>query len=83
MQTAKRDFGSCNNPTPQTQVVVIGAAGGVGSLAVQIAKRHFGAHVVGVCGPKHRNLVLSLGADEVQFCPEDVNVVKQVVLLYS
>jgi NADPH:quinone reductase-like Zn-dependent oxidoreductase len=46
------------------RVVVIGAAGGVGTLAVQIAKRHFGARVVAVCGLRHFALVKSLGADE-------------------
>jgi hypothetical protein len=46
------------------RVVVIGAAGGVGTLAVQIAKRHFGARVVAVCGARHLALVKSLGADE-------------------
>ena len=49
--------------TDQT-VVVIGAAGGVGSLTVQIAKA-FGAHVTGVCSTSKLNLVRSTGADDV------------------
>jgi NADPH:quinone reductase-like Zn-dependent oxidoreductase len=45
-------------------VLVIGAAGGVGSFAVQIAKA-FGAHVTGVCSTSKVELVRSIGADEV------------------
>jgi NADPH:quinone reductase-like Zn-dependent oxidoreductase len=45
-------------------VLVIGAAGGVGSLAVQIAKA-FGARVTGVGSPSKVDLVRSIGADDV------------------
>jgi len=45
-------------------VLVIGAAGGVGSFAVQIAKA-FGAHVTGVCSTSKVEVVRSIGADEV------------------
>jgi NADPH:quinone reductase-like Zn-dependent oxidoreductase len=45
-------------------VLVVGAAGGVGSFAVQIAKA-FGAHVTGVCSTTKVDLVRSIGADEV------------------
>jgi NADPH:quinone reductase-like Zn-dependent oxidoreductase len=45
-------------------VLVIGAAGGVGSFAVQIAKA-FGAHVTGVASTPKVGLVRSIGADEV------------------
>ncbi len=43
------------------RVLVIGAGGGVGSLAVQIAKA-FGAEVTGLCGPTKLELVRDLGA---------------------
>ena len=47
-----------------SRVLVIGASGGVGSLAVQIAKA-MGAHVIGVCSAKNKALVESLGATQV------------------
>lgn len=49
---------------PGQRVLVIGAGGGVGTLAVQIAKA-YGAHVTGVCGGAKAELVRSLGADDV------------------
>jgi NADPH:quinone reductase-like Zn-dependent oxidoreductase len=46
------------------RVLVIGAAGGVGSFAVQLAKA-FGAQVTGVASTTQAELVRSIGADEV------------------
>lgn len=48
---------------PGQKILVHAAAGGVGHMAVQIAK-YLGAHVTGTSSAKNKDFVLSLGADE-------------------
>jgi NADPH:quinone reductase-like Zn-dependent oxidoreductase len=59
-----RDRGGLRLEGSQDRVLVIGASGGVGHLAVQIA-RASGATVVGVCSGRNAALVSSLGAHDV------------------
>ncbi len=58
---AVRDHGRVQ---PGEQVLVVGATGAVGSIAVQVAKAS-DAEVTAVCGPRGRALAASLGADHV------------------
>lgn len=56
-----RDFAALR---PGQRVLVVGASGGVGIWAVQLA-RHLGAEVTGVCSARNVELVRSLGAHHV------------------
>ena len=58
---ALRDHGRFE---PGQDVLIIGASGGVGTYAVQIAKA-FGANVTGVCSTEKAGMVRSMGADGV------------------
>jgi NADPH:quinone reductase-like Zn-dependent oxidoreductase len=58
---------------PGQRVLVVGASGGIGPAIVQLASRHVGATVSGVCGTARLAYVTSLGATAViDYTREDV-----------
>ena len=68
---------------PEQRILIHAASGGVGHLAVQIAK-HFRAYVIGTSSAENKDFVLSIGADEhidyksVKF--EEVSPIVDIVL---
>ena len=66
--TALQAVRDCGHVQPGQQVLIIGASGGVGTFAVQIAKA-FGAHVTGVCSTTKVDTVRSVDADHLSTTP--------------
>jgi len=63
--TAWMSLGEVGRLRSGQRALILGASGGVGQLAVQLAKHVCGAFVVGVCSGKNADLVRGLGADTV------------------
>ncbi|KAH7378723.1 hypothetical protein BKA66DRAFT_421101 [Pyrenochaeta sp. MPI-SDFR-AT-0127] len=61
------------SPSSQRRVIVSGASGGVGGWCVQLAKKLYNCHVIGICSGKNADFVKSLGADEIiDYSKQDV-----------
>jgi NADPH:quinone reductase-like Zn-dependent oxidoreductase len=53
------------NLQKEQKVLIVGASGGIGSAATQLAKHYYGAEVTGVCNTEGIEYVRNLGADNV------------------
>ena len=70
--TALQGLRDVGHLAPGQRVMIIGAAGGVGTFAVQIA-RTFGAHVTGVCSTRKVDRVRSLRAESaIDYMQQDI-----------
>jgi NADPH2:quinone reductase len=58
-------FRDLARPEKGDKVLIIGASGGIGTFAVQMAKNVYGAEVTGVCGPTNVDMIKEIGADFV------------------
>ncbi len=68
------DFGALK---ADQDVLIVGASGGVGVHAVQIAKA-FGARVTGVAGPDNQTFIMGLGADQaVDYTKTDLEIISE------
>lgn len=63
-QTSYQALIDCAALKRNQSILIIGASGGIGQMAIQIAKAT-GAKVTAVCSQKNHDLVKSLGADEI------------------
>jgi len=71
--TARQALVDTGNVRPGQRVLIHAAAGGVGHLAIQIAKS-LGAHVIGTARAAHHDVLRALGADELlDYTAIDVN----------
>jgi NADPH:quinone reductase-like Zn-dependent oxidoreductase len=62
--TALQGLRDCGKVQPGQRVLINGAAGGVGTFAVQLSK-WLGAHTTGVCSERNVEMVRAIGADAV------------------
>jgi NADPH:quinone reductase-like Zn-dependent oxidoreductase len=68
--TALQAVRSTGNVRPGQRVLIIGAGGGVGTFAVQLAKA-YGAEVTGVCSTAKTELVRSIADHVIDYTRED------------
>jgi NADPH:quinone reductase-like Zn-dependent oxidoreductase len=64
------------------RVLILGAGGGVGHIAGQIASRHFGAHVIGTASAASADFARSAGANE-RIDPGAMDALEPVDLVFD